>query len=108
MVEAEKDAKKLRLAAQRLVLICPATYVKKMLEEGGEAVDNDDEEPIEIVGKKRHNALRTILPGPGSQRGLGVPWWAPPYFLDPAPCVGLGPVHMPSEMSQRLVSKDPA
>ena len=36
----------------------PATDVKKMLEEGGEAVDNGDEEPIEIVGKKRSNAIK--------------------------------------------------
>ena len=66
MVEKEKDAKKLvrtrgekeslpykfmklknlRLLVQRLVLISPATDVEKMLEEGGEVTDNDDEKPI--------------------------------------------------------------
>ena len=40
--------------------------------------------------------------------GRGVPGWLPPHPPDPAPCVGLGPVHMPSEMSQRLVLTGPA
>ena len=50
--------KNMRLAIQRLVLICPTTNGKKMLEEGLKNADNDDEEPIEIVGKKRSNAIR--------------------------------------------------
>ena len=64
VVEAEKDVKKLIRSQDKkeetyksLVLICPATDTKKMLEEGGEADDNGDEEPIEIAGKRKSNAV---------------------------------------------------
>jgi hypothetical protein len=56
--ETYKSMKIKKPTAQSLVLICPATDAKKMLEEGGEADDNGDEEPIEIAGKRKSNAVK--------------------------------------------------
>ena len=40
---------------------CYSKCLKKILEKGGEADDNGDEEPIEIIGKKRSNVVRDEL-----------------------------------------------
>ena len=64
-----KKLKNLKLAVQRLVLICPAIEARNILGNNGQTqvspchspvnvAGNEDEEPIDIVGKKRSNAFR--------------------------------------------------